>query len=290
MDHMHKHLQENSVKTTPETPTEEAPVRNEIVDMQRYIGNQGVQRMLGDTQVDSKPSTFIQAKLSVSPADDVYEKEADKVAQQVVTGGESDVQREGMEEEEMQMKRADIQREGDMEEEELAMKRADIQREGMEEEEMQMKRADIQREGMEEEEMQMKRADIQREGDMEEEEMQMKRADIQRAGTEAGFEVGGDIEENIQSAKGGGQSLGNSDFFESRMGYDFSNVNVHTDSQADTLNRSLDARAFTTGNDVFFREGEYDPSSKGGQELIAHELTHVVQQGGADVSKKEDKE
>ncbi len=64
------------------------------------------------------------------------------------------------------------------------------------------------------------------------------------------------------------------------MGSDFSRVKVHTDQTADTLNRSIQARAFTTGNDVFFRQGEYNPQSRGGQELIAHELTHVVQQGG----------
>ena len=50
------------------------------------------------------------------------------------------------------------------------------------------------------------------------------------------------------------------------------------DTQSDQLNRSIQARAFTTGQDVFFRQGEYDPGSKDGQELIAHELTHVVQQ------------
>ena len=50
--------------------------------------------------------------------------------------------------------------------------------------------------------------------------------------------------------------------------------------KADQLNRSVQARAFTTGKDVFFKQGEYNPGSRGGQELIAHELTHVVQQGG----------
>jgi hypothetical protein len=51
-----------------------------------------------------------------------------------------------------------------------------------------------------------------------------------------------------------------------------------TDNNADQLNHSIQARAFATGNDIFFKEGEYNPSSRGGQELLAHELTHVVQQ------------
>ena len=57
-------------------------------------------------------------------------------------------------------------------------------------------------------------------------------------------------------------------------------MRVHTGGETDQLNRSLSARAFTTGQDVFFRQGAYQPESRGGQELIAHELTHVIQQNG----------
>ncbi|MEH1916916.1 eCIS core domain-containing protein [Nostoc sp.] len=63
---------------------------------------------------------------------------------------------------------------------------------------------------------------------------------------------------------------------EQAFGADFSGVKVHTNGQSDQLNRSIQARAFTTGQDVFFREREYNPGSQGGQEL----LTHVVQQNG----------
>ncbi|MEW5989159.1 MAG: DUF4157 domain-containing protein, partial [Chloroflexota bacterium] len=65
------------------------------------------------------------------------------------------------------------------------------------------------------------------------------------------------------------------------MGQDFSGVNVHTDSQADSLSRALGATAFTTGNDVFFRSGAYQPTTSEGQRLVSHELTHVVQQGAS---------
>ena len=70
------------------------------------------------------------------------------------------------------------------------------------------------------------------------------------------------------------------------MGADFSGVRVHTGGQADTLNRNLSARAFTTGQDIFFKQGEYSPGSSGGRELLAHELTHVVQQNGDSVQTK----
>jgi hypothetical protein len=70
------------------------------------------------------------------------------------------------------------------------------------------------------------------------------------------------------------------------MGADFSGVRVHTDGRADVLNRSVGARAFTTGQDLFFKRGEYQPESRGGQELIAHELTHVMQQDASTIQRK----
>jgi hypothetical protein len=69
--------------------------------------------------------------------------------------------------------------------------------------------------------------------------------------------------------------------FEGRFDYDFSRVRLHTDGQADTLAQRFDARAFTTGNDIVFRQGGYDPDSAAGRNLLAHELTHVVQQSEA---------
>ena len=59
---------------------------------------------------------------------------------------------------------------------------------------------------------------------------------------------------------------------------DFSGVRIHTSTEADSMNRSLSAKAFTTGKDIYFRQDEYNPGSSGGRELLAHELTHVVQQ------------
>lgn len=67
------------------------------------------------------------------------------------------------------------------------------------------------------------------------------------------------------------------------LGYDFSRVHVHTSPQADRLNQQLNSAAFTTGSDIFFRQGQYEPGSNPGKELIAHELTHVAQQAGSQV-------
>jgi hypothetical protein len=61
-------------------------------------------------------------------------------------------------------------------------------------------------------------------------------------------------------------------------------VKVHKDGEADAIARSVSANAFTTGADVYFASGQYQPESKEGKELIAHELAHVVQQRGAPTS------
>jgi hypothetical protein len=95
-------------------------------------------------------------------------------------------------------------------------------------------------------------------------------------------EASTDLDTAINSARGGGQPLeeGLQRSMGQAMGAEFSGVRIHADAQSDQLNQSIQARAFTTGQDVFFRSGEYNPGSRGGQELIAHELTHVVQQNG----------
>ncbi len=67
---------------------------------------------------------------------------------------------------------------------------------------------------------------------------------------------------------------------EQAYGADFTAVRTHSDARADQLTRSLDALAFTTGRDIFFRRGAYTPASSAGQRLLAHELTHVIQQRG----------
>jgi hypothetical protein len=125
---------------------------------------------------------------------------------------------------------------------------------------------------------------IQREDD-EEEPLQAASVDMRRS-----FQVGGDIEEGIQDARGGGQPMDGEtrDFFESRMGADFSGVRVHSGPDAAQISRSIGAKAFTTGSDIFFGEGHHNPGSDEGKRLMAHELTHVVQQGAAQIKRKPD--
>ncbi|MEO0433620.1 MAG: DUF4157 domain-containing protein [Cyanobacteria bacterium J06656_5] len=105
----------------------------------------------------------------------------------------------------------------------------------------------------------------------------IQRQDSIQAGT-----ASNEFESNLNSARSGGNTLEPTikGKMESAIGANFSGVKVHTDHQADQLSRSIQAKAFTTGQDVFFKQGEYNPNSRSGQELLAHELTHVVQQSG----------
>jgi hypothetical protein len=192
----------------------------------------------------------IQAKLTLGAANDQYEQEADQVAEQVVRKLDSKTVQRHNDEKKLQMKpaAADISR---------------LQRTPAEP----MRRAFV----------------IQR--DIEEEEMVQGKYEH---GPEGG-EVEPSVTRQIQAARGGGRPLdeGVRSSMESGFGADFSNVRVHTGTQADTLNRSLNARAFTVGRDIFFKAGEYNAGSSGGKKLLAHELTHTVQQGAAGVQRRE---
>jgi hypothetical protein len=122
---------------------------------------------------------------------------------------------------------------------------------------------------------------LQRQPEEEEEELQMRpAAAIERSGAGSVPQVDAETEGRIHAARGSGEPLdqGTREPMEQAFGADFSGVRVHTDGQADELSESLKARAFTTGQDIFFKSTDYDPGSASGKQLIAHELTHVMQQ------------
>lgn len=244
---------------------------------------------------DGGRSLPLQPKLTIGAPNDKYEQEADRVAEQVVqrlsmgSGGQSAngktppsqpnqaLQRETLpeEEDELQMKplAEQIQRMDLPEDDELQMKPL-LQREV---------------EPDEEDELQMKPDALQREVDPDEEdELQMKPL-LQRQGSGA-VAASDDLESAIQQSRGGGQPLADSirePMEQAFGGVDFRGVNVHTDGRSDQLNQSIQAKAFTTGQDIYFRQGAYQPGSQSGQKLIAHELTHVMQQNGLAIQAKQ---
>lgn len=224
--------------------------------LQRALGNQALGQLAGETR--------IQTKLTLGPVGDRYEQEADQVAKQVVQQMNAP--------EVCQPANPAVQRQAPPEEEEkvAAKPLTDV-----------IHRAAAMPE--EEEMAQPKRlADALQRAAMPEEEPMQAKPVIQRTASAEGGEVGAEIEASIQRARGNGSPLaeGVRAPMERAFGADFGGVNIHTGEAADLLNQSLQARAFTTGKDIFFRHGEYNPESSGGQELLAHELTHVVQQTG----------
>jgi len=91
------------------------------------------------------------------------------------------------------------------------------------------------------------------------------------------------FEQSLASSKGGGSAM-NADtrqFMESRFNADFSGVRIHTGSNAENLSRSINAQAFAHGNDIYFNSGKYTPGTSDGSTLLAHELTHTIQQGAS---------
>jgi hypothetical protein len=242
--HTHQSRPKSSASAPLQQKTEASNDRSSAAGMMNLQGT------IGNRGVQR----MIQAKMTVGPVGDPYEQEADQVASEVV--------------QQLQMKPTleTIQRMELPEEEELQMKPTleTIQR----------------MELPEEEELQMKPAveAIQRMELPEEEELQMKPA-------EGGFDVSASVEQRIQAKNGSGSKMDEQtrSGMEEAFGADFGGVSIHHDAEAGGISDSIGAQAFTQGQDVFFANGKYDPGSKGGQELLAHELTHVVQQTGGQV-------
>ncbi|BAZ16710.1 hypothetical protein NIES4071_85880 [Calothrix sp. NIES-4071] len=247
------------------------------------------------------------------------EEEEQQVQTKSLANSITPLQREAMPEEEEQQVQTKslansitpLQREAMPEEEEqqvqtksLANSITPLQREAMPEEEEQQVQTKslansitpLQREAMPEEEEQQVQTKslansitpLQREAMPEEEEQAQMKPYLQRKSGGTGTAPASDVENSIKGARGSGQPMADDirQPMEQAFGADFSGVKIHTDSRSHDLNQSVQARAFTTGSDIFFRQGEYSPGSNGGKELLAHELTHVVQQSGGAVQKK----
>ena len=201
-----------------------------------------------------------------------------------------DMQRAEDKEDEAQMQRAeDKEDEAQMQRAEDKEEEAQMQRAEDKEEEAQMQRAEdkedeaqMQRAEDKEDEAQMQRAEDK------EDEAQMQRAEDKEDEAQAKPRSDGvpsvtpKLESEIKTMHRGGAPLPREsrEFFEPRLGADLSGVRVHTGSQAAGVARQVNAKAFTVGNNITFGAGQYSPSSSDGKRLMAHELTHVLQQRG----------
>lgn len=104
----------------------------------------------------------------------------------------------------------------------------------------------------------------------------------QRGSGSSGIAVSSQMESQLSRLQGGGQQMpsGLQSMMEKGFGRDLSQVRLHTDSDAATMSSSIQAKAFTLGNDIYFNQGQYSPETTEGQKLVAHEVTHVVQENG----------
>ncbi len=227
------------------------------------------------TPVQAKSETpFFQAKLTVGPQGDKYEKEADAVANHVVnnTAGQQNapaVQRKDI---------SSIQRylASSKEDEKLSTNDERMRRD----KEIQTK-PDVQRMGIvggkQEEEKQVQKKSQEEEKDEIKAASATQRKPEGGAGTPAASPR---LSTRIEQATGKGKALPPQalDHMNTSFGVDFSDVNIHTSEESADMNKELHAQAFTHGKDIYFNKGKYDPDSTEGKKLLAHELTHVVQQ------------
>ena len=239
-----------------------------------------LQRSYGNWAV----SSLIQAKLTVGPPGDRYEQEADRVAEQVVSRGAEArdqgkrVQRQEWEEDELQAKPLAatitplVQRQA-IDEDPLASFMAT--RAQKREAQQRDRQKDI-------EEYLQPKSFIQRQEE-EEEEVQAKRQSPMSNPQFPNLQTSSELEGRLASQRGRGQPLPDKTRAEMEAGFgaDFSGVRIHTGGEAGSLNRDLRAQAFTHGRDIYFSPGKFDPDSGSGKRLLAHELTHVIQQSGA---------
>ncbi|HYE53588.1 MAG TPA: DUF4157 domain-containing protein, partial [Chitinophagaceae bacterium] len=234
--------------------------------------------------------TSIQAKLNVSKPEDPQEKEADQVAEKVMTMPQPAAATTGKQDEEkVQTKPAQVMLMGAPEHKE---EDPPVQKKEEEEKEQEVQRMEqekdekLQRKEEEETEevVQTKCAACDAE-DKQEEHIHPKRIPgyiIQRSGR-GPPRTSRQFEHSLSDSKGGGSPLpaDTRQFMESRFGADFSGVRIHTGTRAERMNSQVHAQAFTHGNDIYFNSGKYSPGTTSGSLLLAHELTHTIQQGAS---------
>lgn len=244
----------------------------------------------------------IQKKLKTGKAGDQFEVEADKVADKVVNDNTPNgglLQSKA--EEEVQQKPisetiSSVQSK-EMKEEEPVQKKTEkeepVQKKGEEKEEPVQKKEEekepVQKKAEEKEEPIQKKTEekeeaVQKKTEEKEEPVQKKADGVIQKKEEK--KQDSNVEENLN--KGGGNPLdrGIQMEMENEFGVDFSPIRIHTDENAVAMCQEMGAQAFTNGVDIYFDKGKYNPNSTQGKKLLAHELTHTLQQGAINKKKE----
>jgi len=238
-----------------------------------------------DTNKSNQKNAFFQAKLSVNKPGDSYEREADSVANAVVNNSSgipvvqkkniSSIQRLSTPVEDEKLGTNDARMAKDKE-----IQEKPIQRASAEPEKEKMKGIQKKDEPMKEEE---KMKGIQKKDEpKKEEEDNVNTPSVQTKQDTATNVASNGVSSKIENSSGKGNSLSSKTMREmsSSFGVDFSDVRIHNDLEAADMNKELQAQAFTHGSDIYFNSGKFNPENSEGKFLLAHELTHVVQQTG----------
>lgn len=201
----------------------------------------------------------VQMKMAVSKPGDKHEQEADRMADKVMRmpspGKEEKLQRSPDEK---------LQKKGEEKLQKAAAPEEKVQKK--EDEKLQKAEEKVQKK----EEEKLQKAPVSEEK-------------LQRKGSADAPSVNANLQSAIQSTIGGGQPLSSDvrSYMESRFNADFSKVRIHSDPQAAALSNQIGAKAFTYRNNIFFSLNQYQPGTSAGKQLLAHELTHTIQQGHA---------
>jgi hypothetical protein len=237
----------------------------------------------------------IQKKLKTGTAGDKYEVEADNVADKVVnnnaSGGGLMQAKEQVQQKPVSETISFVQAKDMKEEEKPVQKKSDrkeeekpVQKKEKEEEKPVQKKSDKE----EEKPIQAKCVECEKEDKVQKKAKKEEEKPVQKKGLNSDTEIQNkELEGKLDNSKGGGTGLDKKTKreMESGFGADFSNVKIHTDTNAVQMSEELGAQAFTHGNDVYFNKGKYNPNSKEGKHLLAHELTHTIQQTGSKTPK-----
>jgi len=253
----------------------------------------------------SKQQPFFQTKLTIGQPNDKYEQEADRTADKVVQRLSNNnhstyqsnivgIQTKSEDQEEINRKE-DIEEENNLQRKSIFESKEDGNTSDVQTKPIAAPIIQQQTQHTEQEELQQKEEELSKT------ELDIEKKPIFESNTETPPEentvqtkssqentASADLQSRLSGSKGGGQALSAStqESMGSAMGADFSGVKIHTGSDAIAMNQELGAQAFTNGSDIYFNEGKYDTSSTAGKHLLAHELTHTVQQGAAIQQKK----
>jgi hypothetical protein len=282
--------------TTAEKTTQPAKAVKATADKTSFFRKAGEEGFFGTKTQTSFFNTGVQAKLNISQPDDPLEKEADATADKVMRMPDAVVQPS------TEKKEDELQRKEGEQEEEIVQPKLMVNASGslvMRSEEAEEKEETVQpklhgdgvmrQEAEEEETVQRKEAE-------DEETIQPSaekntvccKSILQRSGRGPPTPASSQFQSQLQSSKGQGAPLNHSVLhsMQNKFGADFGSVRIHNNEASAQLSRSINAQAFTHGNDIYFNHGKYNPHTSSGGQLLAHELTHTIQQGASSVHRK----